>query len=190
MMPQVVRRPMMRARRQPQGVGRTGGAAVYKRILLTHDGSETASAAVPHAAQIAVASNAEVIVAQVIDSVQQVLSETTPATIEPMPAGRISAEIAEESVAAQREAAEENLAAVAEQLRQAGVERVSTAVLEGSAARAICDAAADLNAELIVISTHGRSGLGRVLLGSVADHVIRNSPNAAVLVVRPEPQEH
>lgn len=159
---------------------------MYQKIMLTHDGSETASAAFSHAASIASALDAEVIVTQVVDSVQQVLSETAPTTIEPMPAGRISAEIAEQSVAAQRAAAQQNLAAVAQRLQEAGVTNVSTVVLEGSASHAICAAVVDLNIDLIVIATHGRSGIGRVLLGSVADYVIRHTPSAAVLVVRPE----
>lgn len=159
---------------------------MYQKIMLTHDGSEVASAAFAHAAAIARAVGAEVIVAQVIDSVQQVLSETAPATIEPMPSGRISAELAEQSVAAQRAAAQENLDAIARRLQQEGVERVSTVVLDGAASHAICAAVPELGVDLVVIATHGRSGLGRVLLGSVADYVIRHTPGAAVLVVRPE----
>jgi len=36
-----------------------------------------------------------------------------------------------------------------------------------------------------VMATRGRTGLGRALLGSVADHVVRNTPKAAVLLIRP-----
>jgi nucleotide-binding universal stress UspA family protein len=38
--------------------------------------------------------------------------------------------------------------------------------------------------DLVVIATHGRSGLRRVVLGSVADHVVRHAHGAAVLIVR------
>ena len=48
----------------------------------------------------------------------------------------------------------------------------------------IVAAANKLGCDLIVMATHGRSGLGRVLLGSVADHVVRNATNQAVLLVR------
>lgn len=53
------------------------------------------------------------------------------------------------------------------------------------AARAICQVAADVEAELIVVGTHGRQGLARFLLGSVAEGVVRLAP-CPVLVVRPK----
>ena len=43
----------------------------------------------------------------------------------------------------------------------------------------------ELNVDLIAIATHGRSGLGRVVLGSVADSVIRRSADVPCLVIRP-----
>lgn len=52
---------------------------------------------------------------------------------------------------------------------------------------AILDAVEKVGAELIVMSTHGRRGLSRVLLGSVAESVIRRAP-CPVLVVRPVKQ--
>jgi nucleotide-binding universal stress UspA family protein len=58
----------------------------------------------------------------------------------------------------------------------------------GSAADAIVDLAQSLPADLIVISTHGRSGLKHVLLGSVAEHVVRRAP-CPVLVVREHERE-
>lgn len=153
--------------------------------MLTHDGSDLAAAAIPHAVTIAAATGAEVVVSQVIDSVAQVISQTSIATIEPMPGGRITAELAEESVAAQRAAAQQNIEAVKAQLTTQGVKSVSTAVLEGPAGSSICDAATQLGVDMIVIATHGRSGLGRAVLGSVADHVVRHA-HCAVLVIRPE----
>ena len=44
----------------------------------------------------------------------------------------------------------------------------------------------DQHCDLVIIATNGRSGLGRALIGSVADHVVRNTPTAAVLVVHPQ----
>jgi nucleotide-binding universal stress UspA family protein len=54
---------------------------------------------------------------------------------------------------------------------------------EGDAARAIVETAAELPAQMIVVGTHGRTGLGRLALGSVAEAVLRASP-CSVLVVR------
>ncbi|MGZ8921614.1 MAG: universal stress protein [Limisphaerales bacterium] len=58
----------------------------------------------------------------------------------------------------------------------------------GSATAEIIDVAENLPADIIVISTHGYSGLKHVLLGSVAEHVVRHAP-CPVLVVREKEHE-
>jgi universal stress protein A len=58
----------------------------------------------------------------------------------------------------------------------------------GSPASEIIEAAKDLDADVIVISTHGRTGLKHVLLGSVVEHVVRRAP-CPVLVVREREHE-
>jgi nucleotide-binding universal stress UspA family protein len=158
---------------------------MYRKILLTLDGSELAALAVPHAAQIASATGAEVVLMRVVDSVAHILAQTSPAGFEPMP-GAITAELADEAAAAQRKAGQDEMDAVAEQLRAQGVANVSTELAEGSPGDAIVDVAERLGCDLVVMATHGRSGLGRALLGSVADHVVRNTPRSAVLLVRPQ----
>lgn len=71
--------------------------------------------------------------------------------------------------------AEEYLAAVATRLKEHGTNPVETAVWYGPAASAIIEAARLKNTDLIVMSTHGRSGLGRLILGSVAESVLRGT---------------
>jgi len=56
-------------------------------------------------------------------------------------------------------------------------------LLDESAARAICDHAAKIGADLIVISTHGRTGLKHLLIGSVAERVVRHA-QVPVLTLR------
>ena len=56
--------------------------------------------------------------------------------------------------------------------------------MEGSPAAAIIDYAATVQPDLIVMSTHGRSGLGRWLIGSVADRVVKHG-SVPVMLVRP-----
>jgi nucleotide-binding universal stress UspA family protein len=58
----------------------------------------------------------------------------------------------------------------------------------GSPTLEIVEMARSLPADLIVISTHGRTGLKHVVLGSVAEHVVRRAP-CPVLVVREEEHE-
>lgn len=161
---------------------------MYNKILLPLDGSDLSHQAIPHTLELAKSFDAEVILFQVIDSVSQIIAETTPATIEPIPSGQLTVEIAESAVQGQRETAEANLAATVGRFVQGGVAeaRVSIEIAEGQPAQAITDAVERLGCDLVVIATHGRSGLGRVLLGSVADHVARHTPNAAVLLIRPQ----
>ena len=60
---------------------------------------------------------------------------------------------------------------------------VETRVVVGEPSREICQVAAEVDAELIVMGSHGRTGLSHILLGSVAERVVRHS-SCPVLVVR------
>jgi nucleotide-binding universal stress UspA family protein len=81
-----------------------------------------------------------------------------------------------------RQFAERRLAALASRVRKAGV-RVTTRLLEGPPWQAITRAAKANRAGLIVMGTHGRGGLAKMFLGSVAERVIATAP-CAVLTVR------
>jgi nucleotide-binding universal stress UspA family protein len=59
---------------------------------------------------------------------------------------------------------------------------VETVAVEGEPGRALCDAAAERGATVIVAGTRGRGGLKRAVLGSVSDHLVRHAP-CPVLVV-------
>jgi len=86
-----------------------------------------------------------------------------------------------------REEGEKELAQMAaDQLR--GKVSTHTLVRLGSPAREIIEAARSLPADIIVISTHGRTGLKHVFLGSVAEHVVQRAP-CPVLVVREHERE-
>jgi nucleotide-binding universal stress UspA family protein len=80
--------------------------------------------------------------------------------------------------------AEAYLDQVGARLRDRGVRDVTTSVWYGPAAPAIVEAAEATGADLIVMSTHGRSGLGRLLLGSVAESVLR-ATHTPILLLRP-----
>jgi nucleotide-binding universal stress UspA family protein len=97
---------------------------------------------------------------------------------------RPGADPVEAQIMAVREA-EEYLAAVVRRLADKGIGRVETHVWYGPAAAAIVEAAAVQKADLIVMSTHGRSGLGRLVLGSVTESVLRGTP-VPILVIRAE----
>jgi nucleotide-binding universal stress UspA family protein len=78
--------------------------------------------------------------------------------------------------------AEQSLAQLAHDLEGRGIQ-VETAVCEGYAATVIIDEAAARNADLIVIGTHGRSGVKHLLLGSIAERVVQKAP-CPVLTVK------
>jgi nucleotide-binding universal stress UspA family protein len=80
------------------------------------------------------------------------------------------------------DAARAGLETAAQRLRVTG-QTVRTEVATGDPARRIVDVAADLHAEMIVMASHGRGALGRLIYGSVADQVGRESP-VPVMVVR------
>ncbi|GIV84495.1 MAG: hypothetical protein KatS3mg052_1502 [Candidatus Roseilinea sp.] len=88
--------------------------------------------------------------------------------------------------ASDRAHCEEYLQKVAAGIRQAAPTlTVTTAVLEGLVADAILDRAEEVGADLIVMSTHGRSGMERWLLGSVAEKVVRGA-KTPVMLIRPQ----
>lgn len=85
---------------------------------------------------------------------------------------RITAEAQRRLDAAQRDA------------EAAGARRVSSRLLQGSAAQTIVELARDEHFDLIVMGTHGRTGVDRWVMGSVAEKVVRGAP-CAVLTVKP-----
>jgi nucleotide-binding universal stress UspA family protein len=80
--------------------------------------------------------------------------------------------------------AEEYLDQRAEQLRQRSLNAHTRVVSHRRPATAILDDASTHGVELIALATHGRGGLKRLLVGSVADKLLRGS-TTAVLVYRP-----
>lgn len=69
-----------------------------------------------------------------------------------------------------------------------GNARVNHRVLTGTPWLEICNYAADVGIELIVISTHGLTGLKHVLLGSVAERVVQHAPCSVLVLKSFEPK--
>ena len=78
--------------------------------------------------------------------------------------------------------AEKYLNAVQARLASKGIRKVETSVWYGPPASAIVEAARVSHADLIVMTTHGRSGLGRLILGSVAEAVLRGTSTPIMLL--------
>ncbi len=78
------------------------------------------------------------------------------------------------------------LQAKAGELRAAGIQKITTLVEEGRGAEEIIELARKSSGNMVAMSTHGRSGMGRWVLGSVTDRVVSNCGDP-VLVIRPAP---
>ena len=158
---------------------------MYQNAVVTTDGSELAAAALKHVPQV-VSADGKVTVLAVVDSVGQVIAKTTPAGFElaAMTDGRLTEEIVE----AQREEAQKNLDAAKAALTAGGMKNVETVILDGLPGDRIVELANERKADVVVMSTHGRSGIRRAVLGSVADHVLRHLEGTAMLLVHPGDQ--
>jgi nucleotide-binding universal stress UspA family protein len=136
-----------------------------ERILVPLDGSALAEMALPKALEL--------------------LSDGPGATLILLRAAEASTLPGSDPIDAQvgvvREA-ECYLAAVADRLAENGITRVVRSVWYSSPAKAIVEAARVRRADLIVMSTHGRSGLRRALRGSVAESVLRRTRTPILLV--------
>lgn len=82
--------------------------------------------------------------------------------------------------------AERTVARAAERVAGSG-RSVDTAVRQGDPRAAIVDEAAEWGADLVVIGSHGHTGLTRLLLGSVAQHVVAHAPCSVEVVRRRRP---
>jgi nucleotide-binding universal stress UspA family protein len=147
------------------------------RLLVATDFSPSAAAAATLALSIAKAFDAEVIVLHVLDLAPIMATWTTPS----IAGDRLPPDVAAELLDRIRNDAAQRLAGEADRYP-----RATTRLVEGAPRTTIVDSAMELRADMIVMGTQGRSGLDRVLLGSVAEHAVRHSA-VPVLTVRLRP---
>lgn len=148
---------------------------MYNKILAPLDGSPLAECTIAHVEEIAKGCNVpEVVFLFVVDLGRNANMLET---------GIADASIWQQAEEAQKQGAETYLAKVVAKAKADGLIAKSV-ILEGSPADAIIDYAGKNGIDLIVMSTHGRSGITRFALGSVTDKVIR-TVSAPVLVVTP-----
>ena len=155
---------------------------MFEKILLPLDGSELSEQAIASARGMAQAFNSQLHLLQVL-SLRDQFALTRGMDYGAVSSG-LSQSLMDEVTAAETAKAEEYLAGVAVRLKADGLD-VVTAIPEGPAAEKIIEYAESQSIDLIVMSTHGRGGIQRLLVGSVTDRVIRSS-TLPVLVVRPD----
>ena len=143
----------------------------FQNILVPVDGSETSYAAVAKAAEFAKAFNSKITVVQVLVLDPYIAAEY------------ISASQTNDLIERARTSIIDTLAEVKAKFHTDGVE-VETKLLEGQVVHTeIANAARDTKADLFVIGSHGRTGIKKFFLGSVAQSVLGAS-DIPVLVVR------
>ena len=141
---------------------------MYDRILVPTDGSAGTRRAIDHAIRLAQAHDATIHGLYVVNTASY---------------ASFSMETAWEGIGDMlRDEGEAAVEAIRERAEAAGVP-VETAVLEGSPSREIVRYAEAQSCDLVVMGTHGRGGIDRLLLGSVAERVVRASA-VPVLTVR------
>ena len=143
---------------------------MYQRILVPLDGSATALRALHEATRLAVEQRAELILLHIVAGFPTVGEIASPYSLEDLAAShRKSAEALLDRVAVIPKAAEVPT-------------RISVLIPTTSIEEAIVDEAVHSACDLIIVGTHGRSGLPRMLLGSVAEGVARRSSVPVMLV--------
>jgi len=151
---------------------------MYKKILVPLDGSKLAECALPYAEALAKGCDAEkVILVSVTERVQGYRAFEEPS----QPLGQ---QLVPEAFGKQEEQAQKYLGRIAKAMEAKGI-KVSTDVLLGDPAEEIVIYAKHPGCDLIVISSHGRSGVSRWTHGSVADRVFRGSPVPVLMVKAP-----
>lgn len=149
---------------------------MYSHILISTDGSEVAQKGVEHGLSLAKALGAEVTVITVTAGV-------------PVFTGGVgfshgmSSSMMADFAACQKEEAKAALDAAKRLASRIGVSIETLHVENAQPAEAIVEAAKSRHCSLIALASHGRRGLGRLLLGSTTSEVLANSP-VPVLVVR------
>ncbi len=144
------------------------------KILLATDGSKFSDAAARSIVRQFRPQDNEVRVLSVVEPI----SETVPPQMSPRYYPELQDQVTE---------AKTMTARTANMLGAAGF-KVSTSVATGDAKTVILDEAADWGADLIVLGSHGRTGLERFLLGSVSEAIARHT-TCSVEIVRLRPDE-
>lgn len=157
---------------------------MYQRIFVPVNGSETCAVILEETRRLACALHAKVCLAEIIDTSQ--FAEDPIELVHQLHLAEPQRQLDEN-----REEFRRYLAANAQSLQQAGIE-TETRLLEkygGKVSKAIVQAAEEWGAQLIVMGTHGRSGLQHLLMGSVAEEVIHHTRIPILLLHIPPDDE-
>jgi nucleotide-binding universal stress UspA family protein len=142
---------------------------MYRKILVPLDGSKVAEGVLPHAKALAYSVGAELILLTVGANPALDFVFSDPG-------------LAQSAVQEQEDRSKKYITEIESELKSAGF-KASVQLRIGSVAEVILETAEELQVDVIAMSTHGRTGAARWLLGSVAERVVHNS-KVPVLLIR------
>ena len=154
-------------------IRRRTGTGSFQRILCATDFSSVADAGLDRAVRLAAREGAQLVLLHVLAPIT--------AYVLPDVVGSIAVDLDEQA----REDARRELRRLEERVRSTGVP-THTVLVQGYAPLQIARAAERLHSDLIVLGTHGRIGLTRMLLGSVAEAVVRRAPCPVLMIRSPQ----
>jgi len=141
---------------------------MYRKILVPLDGSKVAEGVLPHAKSLAYSEGAELILLNIAANPAMDFAFSDPG-------------IAQSAMAEQEERSRKYMTDIEQELKSAGF-KTSTLLRVGSVAEVILGVAEELQVDVIAMSTHGRTGPARWLLGSIAERVVHNSKIPVLLI--------
>ena len=144
----------------------------FKKLLCATDFSPGAQKAMQVAIRLANEEDAELVIVHAWDAPTGFGAEL------PVPTD-VAQQLSDDAVG--------GLEAAVHDARAAGAKRVTSQLFAGTPWSTLVDVLDDPSFDLVVMGTHGRTALSRIVLGSVAEKVVRHSP-CSVLVVRPDAQ--
>jgi nucleotide-binding universal stress UspA family protein len=165
-----------------EGAGSRSAPPKIRKIMVPLDGSPLAEAALTPAAAMAGLLAAELVLVQVVPPLP--VGSVFPDTLTPG-YGTDTPGYGTEIVALERKGAQKYLEGLSQDLPERGTRFKTTVVVGPNVGEALIKLAHQERIDLVAIATHGRSGVRRLMLGSVADKLIRAAA-PPVLVIRPK----
>ncbi len=166
--------PVLLIRPQEDETSSLSAPVSFKKVLIPVDGSKESEAITEWARAVADPDHAQLTLIRVFPYPEDFASAYLPHTVQ------VNRNVLDEG----RNEAERYLEAEVAKLRAEGWEAEAILMVDSSPARGILHFAAEHDVHLIAMSTHGRGGMSRLLLGSVTDKVVRGA-HLPVLVLKP-----
>jgi nucleotide-binding universal stress UspA family protein len=146
----------------------------FETLMVPLDGSELSEAALHHAIEFGELFDSAYHLTRIVSYPMEIASPYLPHT------GQVNVQIMEDA----KSGSAEYLEAHAENMRRRGLRVTTSVAVHAQAGNGILSEAVAVGSDMVAMSTHGRKGLSRVILGSAADKVVRGS-HAPLLLYRP-----